>query len=97
MERKVELNVTPEAITGGRDKLSLCKNSRTKCSRIYNLSNSTGDVTASNNLRQKKVNSVYGTLGFNYKKAVFFGMTGRNDWSSALPVEHNSYSTPLFL
>jgi TonB-linked SusC/RagA family outer membrane protein len=63
---------------------------------FYNLSNSTGDVSSSNTLRQKKVNSVYGTVGFNFKKAVFLGITGRNDWSSALPVENNSYFYPSF-
>ena len=63
---------------------------------FYNLSNSTGDVTATNSLRQKKVNSLYGTFGLNFKRAIFFGMTGRNDWSSALPVENNSYFYPSF-
>ncbi len=63
---------------------------------FYNLSNSTGDVRATNSLRQKMVNSVYGSMGLSYRNAVFFGMTGRNDWSSALPVEHNSYFYPSF-
>jgi TonB-linked SusC/RagA family outer membrane protein len=63
---------------------------------FYHLSNSTGDVSASNYLRQKLVNSVYGTLGINYKNAIFLGMTGRNDWSSALPKENNSYFYPSF-
>lgn len=61
---------------------------------FYHLSNSTGDVSASNSLRQKMVNSVYGTLSVSYKNALFLGMTGRNDWSSALPVENNSYFYP---
>jgi len=61
---------------------------------FYNLSNSTGDVLASNSLRQKKVNSLYGTLDLNYKKTVFLGITSRNDWSSALPIENNSYFYP---
>ena len=61
---------------------------------FYNLSNSTGDVRASNSLRQKQVNSLYGTLDLNYKKAVYLGITGRNDWSSALPIENNSYFYP---
>ncbi len=63
---------------------------------FYNLSNSTGDVRATNSLRQKMVNSVYGSMGVSYRNAIFFGMTGRNDWSSALPVEHNSYFYPSF-
>lgn len=61
---------------------------------FYNLSNSTGDVRASNTLRQKKVNSVYATMDFNFKKAVYLGITSRNDWSSALPRENNSYFYP---
>jgi TonB-linked SusC/RagA family outer membrane protein len=61
---------------------------------FYNLSNSTGDVQASNTLRQKKVNSLYGTADINYKKTVFLGVTARNDWSSALPDNNNSYFYP---
>jgi TonB-linked SusC/RagA family outer membrane protein len=61
---------------------------------FYQLSNSTSDVQASNSLRQKLVNSVYGTAGVSYRNALFLGMTGRNDWSSALPVENNSYFYP---
>jgi TonB-linked SusC/RagA family outer membrane protein len=61
---------------------------------FYNLSNSTGDVRASNSLRQKKVNSLYGTMDMNYKKAIYLGFTSRNDWSSALPVKNNSYFYP---
>ncbi len=61
---------------------------------FYNLSNSTGDVRAENTLEQKKVNSLYGTAEVNYKKAIFVGITARNDWSSALPVQNNSYFYP---
>ncbi len=61
---------------------------------FYNLSNSSGDVSAENSLRQKKVNSLYGTADLNYRKAVYLGITSRNDWSSALPQENNSYFYP---
>jgi TonB-linked SusC/RagA family outer membrane protein len=61
---------------------------------FYNLSNSTGDVRAQNSLRQKEVNSLYGTIDLSIKKAVFLGVTGRNDWSSALPLKNNSYFYP---
>jgi len=92
-----ELNVT----AGGNNRWEetnylYAKTSGLNVPGFYNLSNSTGDITASSNLRQKKVNSIYGTLGFNFKKAVFIGITGRNDWSSALPVENNSYFYPSF-
>jgi TonB-linked SusC/RagA family outer membrane protein len=61
---------------------------------FYNLSNSTGDVRASNTLRQKKVTSLYATMDLNYRKAIYLGITSRNDWSSALPRQNNSYFYP---
>lgn len=42
----------------------------------------------------KKINSVFGFLNLNYENYLFLELTGRNDWSSALPTENNSYFYP---
>jgi iron complex outermembrane receptor protein len=42
----------------------------------------------------KKINSLYGFLNLSYKDYLFLELTGRNDWSSTLPVETNSYFYP---
>ncbi len=42
----------------------------------------------------KRINSVYSFLNFGYDDFLFLEITGRNDWSSALPVENNSYFYP---
>jgi outer membrane receptor protein involved in Fe transport len=40
---------------------------------------------------EKQVYSVYGLASLSYKKWLFFDMSLRNDWSSTLPTDNNSY------
>lgn len=42
----------------------------------------------------KRLMGIYGDVGINYKSILFVNITGRNDWSSTLPVENNSYFYP---
>ena len=44
--------------------------------------------------RQKRINSLYGSAQFNYKTWYYLELTGRNDWSSTLPLDNNSYFYP---
>ena len=45
-------------------------------------------------LSHKRINGLYGSLSVGYKDFVYLDLTGRNDWSSTLPVENNSYFYP---
>ncbi|WP_421826798.1 SusC/RagA family TonB-linked outer membrane protein [Larkinella sp.] len=45
-------------------------------------------------INQKDVQSVYGKASLGYKNFLFVDGTLRNDWSSALPVNNNSYLYP---
>ena len=42
----------------------------------------------------KEVNSLYGSANISYKDWLYLGATLRNDWSSALPTNNNSYLYP---
>jgi len=42
----------------------------------------------------RRLNGVYADVSFSYKDYLFLGLVGRNDWSSTLPVENNSYFYP---
>ncbi len=44
--------------------------------------------------RRKRVNSIYGKASFGFKDMLFLEGTIRNDWSSALPENENSYLYP---
>ncbi len=61
---------------------------------VYKLSNGTSNPLMTNVASNKKVNSAYGTASISYKNKVFVDITGRNDWSSTLPVKNNSFFYP---
>ena len=62
---------------------------------LFNLSNvsSTG-IRANGYSSQKALYSVYGTATVGYKDMAYLDLTGRNDWSSTLPSNANSYFYP---
>ena len=61
---------------------------------VYNLDNSKIAVKAQTFDEQKEIHSLYGSLDVNYKGYLNLQVTGRNDWSSTLPVDNNSYFYP---
>jgi iron complex outermembrane receptor protein len=42
----------------------------------------------------KKINSIYSFVNLSYDNFLFLELSGRNDWSSALPLANNSYFYP---
>ncbi len=61
---------------------------------VYNLTNNAVPIVSGNVYQEKRINSLYGTAQVGYRNAVFLDLTGRNDWSSALPRQNNSYFYP---
>jgi TonB-linked SusC/RagA family outer membrane protein len=61
---------------------------------VYNVKNSLVPQVADNYSWKKQINSLYFSGQLNYKSMLFFDFSGRNDWSSTLPVKHNSYFYP---
>lgn len=49
---------------------------------------------ASVNSPEREVHSVYGSLELSYNNTLFVNVTDRNDWSSTLPMNNNSYNYP---
>lgn len=61
---------------------------------VYNLTNNGEPLLAGNTYQEKKINSIYGTTQIGFRDMVYLDLTGRNDWSSALPKANNSYFYP---
>lgn len=61
----------------------------------YNLKNATS-VRIDNNYFHKRVASIYASTSLGYRDILFFDATVRNDWSSTLPVDNNSFIYPSF-
>lgn len=60
----------------------------------YELSNTAGRpiTTQANTLR--RTYGIFGSATFGYKEWLYLTLTSRNDWSSTLPVNNNSYFYP---
>ncbi|MBL3655882.1 SusC/RagA family TonB-linked outer membrane protein [Fulvivirga sediminis] len=50
--------------------------------------------TVTPNVFEKKINSVYGSARIGFMNYLFLDVTGRNDWSSALPADNRSFFYP---
>lgn len=61
---------------------------------IYNLQNSRVAVIVEQTSFEKRINSFYGSLDLGFRDYLFLSVTGRNDWSSTLPKNNNSYFYP---
>jgi len=61
---------------------------------VYKLTNGSGMPIITATDRNKQVNSLYGMASFSYKGKYFIDVTGRNDWSSTLPLMSNSFFYP---
>ncbi|HSU50663.1 MAG TPA: TonB-dependent receptor, partial [Segetibacter sp.] len=60
---------------------------------LYNFSNA-ASITNTNTSNKRRIVGVFGEIGFSYKNYLFLNATGRNDWSSTLPIENRSYFYP---
>jgi TonB-linked SusC/RagA family outer membrane protein len=56
--------------------------------------NSPSDVAPGEAISRERNNSVFSFLNLSYDNYVYLELTGRNDWSSTLPPESNSYFYP---
>lgn len=61
--------------------------------QLYTFANAQSNVP-SNFTSRREIFGAYGDISLNYKNYLFLNVTGRNDWSSTLPVENNSYFYP---
>lgn len=61
---------------------------------LYTLENAAVRPTLIDYQSKKEVNSLYGSASIGYKDYLYLDLTGRNDWSSTLPMDNNSYFYP---
>ncbi|REE02090.1 SusC/RagA family TonB-linked outer membrane protein [Marinoscillum furvescens] len=59
-----------------------------------NISNGAVNPTVTETSYKRRLMGVYGQLDVSFRNFVFLGATYRNDWSSTLPLENNSFGYP---
>lgn len=61
---------------------------------LFSITNYKGTLTPGQTRGDHKINSLYGTLQFNYDQYLFLDLTGRNDWTSTLSPANRSFFYP---
>ncbi|MGF7140201.1 SusC/RagA family TonB-linked outer membrane protein [Roseimarinus sediminis] len=63
---------------------------------LYNLNNRDYPIRIDNGISKLERNSLYSFINLDYQRKVFLDITGRNDWSSTLHPDNNSFFYPSF-
>lgn len=61
---------------------------------VYQISNSLDPAVAIPARTEKAINSLYGMADVSFRDMIYVDITGRNDWSSSLPLNNNSFFYP---
>jgi TonB-linked SusC/RagA family outer membrane protein len=61
---------------------------------FYNLQNNSGPVIGYNSTTRRRTYGLYADVSLNYQRELYFEVTARNDWSSTLNSNKNSYFYP---
>ncbi|MFT5765075.1 MAG: TonB-linked SusC/RagA family outer membrane protein, partial [Saprospiraceae bacterium] len=59
---------------------------------FYHISNAT-DLTSSEGIFRKRIHGAYATADVNFSEYLFLNLAFRNDWSSSLPTDNNTYQS----
>jgi TonB-linked SusC/RagA family outer membrane protein len=61
---------------------------------VESLLNSASIPTVNQSDLEKRINSVFGSASVGFRSLIYLDLTARNDWSSSLPKDNNSYFYP---
>lgn len=61
---------------------------------FYSLLNSASPILVDDYYEERQINSVFGSASLGFRDMLYADFTLRNDWSSTLPVNNNSYLYP---
>ena len=61
--------------------------------QLYTFANA-ASVVNSNTSNKRRIMGLFGGVDLSYKNFLYLNLTGRNDWSSTLPVDNRSYFYP---
>ncbi|NEW82676.1 MAG: SusC/RagA family TonB-linked outer membrane protein [Mariniphaga sp.] len=97
--KKINKDFTIDILGGGNLLAKYYEENNQKAPRlavrdVYTLTNSRDPLVSSNYFSQQKKNSAYASSQINFRNYAFLNLTARNDWSSTLPKDNNSYFYP---
>jgi TonB-linked SusC/RagA family outer membrane protein len=63
-------------------------------SNVFNLGASIGRPAIRDTKTEKQINSLFASASLGFRDILYLDLSARNDWSSTLPVDNNSYFYP---
>ena len=98
-DQKISADFSLKVQAGAINRTNLYKRTQVNVGQLtidglYNLGNYASPTSPSSETSEQVVNSVFGSAQLGFKNYLFFDLTGRNDWSSTLPVNNNSFFYP---
>lgn len=60
---------------------------------FFHISNAS-EITTNESIARRKLHGIYGDVRLNWRNTIYLNLTGRNDWSSTLPKQNNSFFYP---
>ena len=97
--KKINKDFTIDILGGGNLLAKYYEENNQKAPRlavrdVYTLTNSRDPLVSSNYFSRQKKNSAFASGQINFRNYAFLNLTARNDWSSTLPKDNNSYFYP---
>jgi TonB-linked SusC/RagA family outer membrane protein len=97
--RKLTTDLSLDALAGFNVRNKQYENNYQSAPRLavadlYTLTNSRDPLVSNNDFYKLRQYSVFASASLGYKDWAYFTLTGRNDWSSTLPSDNNSYFYP---
>lgn len=79
-----------------KSNILIANNSQLLIPSQFTLTNNRAEVQVENPKAEKRINSIFGFASLSWDRWLYLDITGRNDWSSTLPKDNNSYFYPSF-
>ncbi len=99
-DTKVSDDLTITALAGKNIQMDYAKNTFVEGERFRNPTlhsiNNLQEVRTSQSTAKRRVVGVFGDITLDYRRFLVLGATGRNDWSSTLPLDNRSFFYPSF-
>jgi TonB-linked SusC/RagA family outer membrane protein len=99
LNKKISRDFNIDGLVGGNIRSNQYENNYQQAPRlavkdVYTLNNSRDALISTSYLSRLKVYSAFASAQISYKDYAYLNLTGRNDWSSTLPIGNNSYFYP---
>ncbi|TVQ85309.1 MAG: SusC/RagA family TonB-linked outer membrane protein [Bacteroidetes bacterium] len=99
-DRKITDDLTITALVGNNLQSDFARNTFNEGERFRNPTlhsiNNLQEKRASQSTAQRRIVGVFGDITLDYNRFLVLGVTGRNDWSSTLPLENRSFFYPSY-